>query len=249
VAASASSDLVCIAGTSEGILQFRQGGDLSWLTPKPTFSRLKKNELKPASVAARGGVFSLDFLSSNPTNVILVGGRSWHMCLLDIRVHEDEWQSLQHKSSISHVKAVGPHQILAAGPKSAMAVYDVRWMSGARSKSWGANGTTPVVEFPLYKNQAHLNTGLDVLLEPGFGAGVVAAAHDDGRVALYSLRDGTRLKSPDVDAMNYEGGGRVVASMKFSTLPGDRHPSLFVGGAATIKKFSFGRGREDDVEW
>jgi len=246
--ALSSSDLACVAGSSDGILQVRGEGGISWLTPEPT-GFLNKGPLRPASISARGEIFSLDFLPSNPANIILVGGRFRHICVLDTRVSESEWVSIKHISSVAHVKAVGSHQILAAGPKSAMAVYDARYISGAKGKSWRVNGPKPVVEFPGYKNEAHIDIGLDVLLEPGYGAGVVAAAHDDGRVALYSLGDGTRLKSPAVDAINYGAGTRVVGALKFSALPGDRHASLFVGEAGQIKKYSFGRGRKDDVEW
>ncbi|KAK0639321.1 hypothetical protein B0T16DRAFT_450059 [Cercophora newfieldiana] len=251
-AAPASSNLTCLVGTSSGVIQLHPNSALTWLTPKPTGTlSLQHSHLKPAARAARGEIFSLDFLPSNPSDVLLVGGRFRHICLLDRRAPEEEWISVKHTSSIAHVKAVGPYEVLAAGPQSAMAVYDVRWMGagGPRKKSWAANGAKPVVEFPGYQNEAHLHIGLDVLRAPGYGMGVVAAAHDDGRVALFALRDGSRLRSPAVDGINYGAGGRVVASAKFGMLPGDRHPSLFVGEAAAVGKYSFGRGRMDCVDW
>ena len=132
------------------------------------------------------------------------------------------------------------------------------------------SSSLPVVTFPQYKNDAHVNhIGFDVLQATDAGGGygdhgVVAAAHDDGTVALYSLLDGMRIRSPAVDRIGLGPGGgadgdgyggfagftsgSVVKALQFQTLPGDRHPSLFVGEGSVIKKYSFGTLKGVD-EW
>jgi hypothetical protein len=128
-----------------------------------------------------------------------------------------------------------------------MALYDIRFLQQQQPSQqdegwsvvgqWRCNRTRPVVTFPAYRNAAHIDTGLDVLLEPGYGSrGIVAAAHDDETVGLYSLRDGSRLPGGAVDSIK---AGAVVRSMMWATLPGDRHPSLFVGQGSCVKKYSF----------
>jgi hypothetical protein len=184
--------------------------------------------------------------------VILAGTRSSRVCVLDLRVPPREWtprsNTLRHPSSVAHVRSVGPYEVLAAGPRNAMALYDIRFLQQQQQPNqqdegwsvvgqWRCNRTRPVVTFPAYRNAAHIDTGLDVLLEPGYGSrGIVAAAHDDETVGLYSLRDGSRLPGGAVDSIK---AGAVVRSMMWATLPGDRHPSLFVGQGSCVKKYSF----------
>ena len=55
-------------------------------------------------------------------------------------------------------------------------------------------------------------------------------------VALHSLRDGSRVPGGEVDGIRAPA---VVRSLVWQTLPGDRHPSLFVGEGAGIGKYSF----------
>ncbi|ROT40224.1 hypothetical protein SODALDRAFT_329906 [Sodiomyces alkalinus F11] len=105
----------------------------------------------------------------------------------------------------------------------------------------GAAAARPVLTFPAYRNAAHVHIGFD--LDPA--TGVVAAAHDDGRVALYSLASGQRLRSPHVDAVCARA---PVRSLMFQTMPGDRHASLWVGVGASLRKFSVGFEGEDDDE-
>ena len=260
--ASSPSSLVCIAGTDAGILQHDRERGLRWLLPPANRAHQHHHHRQnddphraAAAAAARGETLSLDFLTGN---VILCGGRAPDIGLLDLRAPADEWTALRHASAAAHVRAVGPHDVLAAGPRSAMAVYDVRYMRPRLRQDKDRNGTAtaPVVRFPAYRNQAHIHIGLDVLVgHPGYGAGLAAAAHDDGRVVVYSLRDGTRLASPTVDAIDVgdDGDGGVVKSLMFSTLPplsGDGgHPSLFVGERAVINKYSFGRAMADGDDW
>jgi hypothetical protein len=211
-------------------------------------------------------ILSVDFLPSNPASLIIAGTRSGYVCLLDTRTPPHEWtlqsNTLKHPSSVAQIRAVGPYEILAAGPCHAMAVYDIRYLQrrqqqppsqpslpqrtttggvkGAKER-WNPNHTLPILTFPSYRNEARIQFGLDVLTHPGYGygggGGIVAAAHDDSTVGVYSLRDGTRITpAGDVDAIKPES---VVGSVMWQTLAGDRHPSLFVGEGSVVRKYSF----------
>lgn len=165
---------------------------------------------------------------------------------------------IRHKSSVAHVRSVGEYGVLAAGPMSAMAIYDVRFTTHQHNhqspQRYGHHPRPlPVVTFPEYKNEPHLlQIGLDVSDSKGGGLGIVAAAQDDGTVGLFSLESGRKLRSSAVDGIHAggkqpsgltgaaAGGGRVIKSLMFQTLPGDRNPSLFVGEGSVVKKYSFG---------
>ncbi|KAL1835479.1 hypothetical protein VTJ49DRAFT_6638 [Mycothermus thermophilus] len=250
-----------------------------------------------------GTVLSLDFSPENPSSLLFAGTRSGRVALLDLRVPaHQQWKmpqedgsaenygtlSITHASSAAHVRCVGPHDVLVAGPRNAMAVYDVRWLKprhhhhhhqqqqGGPKKAnngfkpgWNPNpstlgrrggdnpnATAPILTFHAYRNQAHIHIGLDLLTSPGYGPsyscgdnpghgrggiGIVAAAHDDGTVGLYSLTDGTRLAGGAVDRFRSPGAetGAVVRKLAWRTLPGDVHPSLFVAKGEGVGKFSF----------
>lgn len=259
------SQLTCVAGTDRGIIQL-QDDKLTWLTPyrpsrkKRSYQSRKQQQQggppDPGPAPWQGDILSVDFLQQHhrqhpSADVVLAGTRSSHVCVLDLRVPPREWtersNTFRHASSAAHVRAVAPFEVLAAGPRNAMAVYDVRFLQqqgssssggGGLVRQWNGNATRPLVTFPSYRNEAHIQTGLDVLTDPpGYGErGIVAAAHDDGAVGLYSLRDGRRLPAGDVDGIR---AGAVVRSVMWQTLPGDRHPSLFVGEGPAIRKYSF----------
>ncbi|KAK3315280.1 hypothetical protein B0H66DRAFT_564947 [Apodospora peruviana] len=306
--APASSRFICVAGTNMGIFTHHEQHDrtrLCWLTSFPP----NHNAGKPYRQRRGGGtthddhrtfipddfymkeshgeIFALDFLAQNPADVIIAAGRSRDICLIDTRCPEDEWTYIQHNSSVAHVRSVGNYEVLAAGPRSSMAIYDVRYnryspyqnnnrstytSSGGPSAGSSSAGSArrnhhqhrrakdgsnrsskllpavakssavPVVEFPEYKNDPYLlHIGFDVLDHKD--GGIVAAAHDDGAVGLYSLKSGRRLRVPAFDDKHNTGGGNnsVVKSLMFQTMPGDVHPSLFIGRGTKIEKFSFGR--------
>jgi hypothetical protein len=238
-----------------------QGDKLTWLKPSASSHRRRKQKQGSANQNPNNeprpwerDVLSVDFLAQNPAEIVLAGTRSSHVCLLDLRMPPHEWRpksnSFRHFSSVAQVKSVGSYSVLAAGPRSAMSLYDIRFLqqqkqsqqqpegssSTAASNGWG-NAAKAIVEFPAYRNKAHLFLGLDVLTEPGYGSsGIVAAANDDETVGLYSLQDGTRIASPAVDGIK---APKQVGSLMWQTLPGDRHPSLFVGEGPSIKKYSF----------
>jgi WD40 repeat protein len=263
--APSGSSFTCAVGTSLGLLQLRPEDGLSWLTAAPPMAgEIQSSSGKAGQERRYDEIFAIDFLSSNP-DVILYGGRDPRVRVLDPRTAGPSMRHgsslyINHTSSTCHIKAVGEHRFLVAGPRSAMCVYDLRFLRDTDAESGRyrniKNGTQPVVRFPDYKNEAYIDSGLDVLRGPehGPGDGVVAAAHDDGKVALFSLRYGTRLKSPVVDQIDYQArrsdaGKRVVRSLAFSTLPGERLASLFVGGYSEVRKYSFQRGGQNGDDW
>ncbi|KAK4175433.1 hypothetical protein QBC36DRAFT_331524 [Triangularia setosa] len=209
--------------------------------PRPRQGRNgRKNDLPPF----RGDVLAVDFLQAHP-QVVLAGTRSGHICQLDTRTRPEDWDSMvfRHKSSVAHLRSIRGYDILAAGPRNAMCIYDIRFAKAREHKAnqeplppWEQKVVAPVVEFPSYRNEAYIKIGLDVFNEPGYGHGVVAAAHDDCTVGLYSVQDGSRIPSVDVDKIKAPG---VVKAMMFQTLAYDQHPSLFVGVGSVVQKFSF----------
>lgn len=74
------------------------------------------------------------------------------------------------------------------------------------------NADRPVLRFREYRNAAHVDIGFD--FDPD--SGVVAAAHDDGTVALYSVRTGHRLLSPTTSCSS--------SSTSFSLFPSSQSP-------------------------
>jgi hypothetical protein len=132
-----------------------------------------------------------------------------------------------------------------------MQIYDIRMVKGhTRVVSKWRCRNSPKIEtdrglrtFPEYKNSAHNKIGLDVNIE----AGIVATAHDDGKVALHSLESGHQLESPDIDRIqaNIRDRGPVKA-LQFEKMSGDEHSSLFVAIGSNIKVYSMGVTDADD---
>lgn len=217
--APGGSDLVCVVGTNAGVLCVWSNETMGWAWP----ARAAKGLALPREV------FDQDFQQGNPS-VVLAGGRQPRLWTTDLRAPEAAWSFVRHASSIAHVRSVNAHQVLVAGPESAMALYDLRFATAA---------ARPLVAFAGYRNAAHLHTGWDVSPE----LGVVAAAHDDGTVQLFSLRSGRRLGGGAL------GGVRAAAPVKalmFQRMPGERLPSLFVGVGPALAKYSFGAAGPDD---
>ncbi|KXH39350.1 hypothetical protein CNYM01_07720 [Colletotrichum nymphaeae SA-01] len=215
-----SSSLTCIIGTSYGLLKLTSDERIHWLGPP-----------RPRPGPAEGDFFDQTFLPSNP-NVLLAGGRNRDVRLIDLRVKWSEWDNIP-VGATAHLRAVNPHQFLAAGPRSKMALFDLRY------RKTRPNGTKPVVEFPGFLNEAHMHFGWDVDVD----SGVVAAAHDDGRLRMYSLLSGRRLRCPAVDAVKAR---TPVKSCQFQKMPGRRHASLFAGVGPNLKMFSVGALGVDD---
>lgn len=216
-----ANNLLAVVGSNQGILQLSTNGRLTFINHAPLSTGHEPNE-----------VLSLSFLPKNP-NIIFAGARTNKISIIDLRAPETESGWIRHKSAVAHVHGINEHQVLAAGPKSAMSIYDLRFTQGNRMRNM------PVVRFPEYRNTASIHIGLDVDTR----LGIVAAASEDraqaqdGRVYLYSLESGKRLDCP---ALTQVRAGRVLKAVVFQTMPREEHASLFVGVGQTIQKFSFG---------
>lgn len=260
-----------LIATSHGIMGFdggRAGGEVNWVTPKPpaTGQQSRHNHRDGSNRhPLPRDVFSVDYSPSNP-RVCYAGCRDSRVLRIDTRAPPAAggWDSFSHRSSAVHVRCIDDHRALVAGPRSAMAIYDTRWAGPRRSSnSSGRNDShnkiaQPVVQFPGYKNEAHIRIGLDMTHDAGGpgglgGGGVVAAGMGDGTVGVFSLRTGQRLRAGDVDDPRVlkapgTGDGGVFRALQFRRLPWEKEASLFVGVGPVVKKFTFGVGDGED-EW
>jgi hypothetical protein len=181
----------------------------------------------------------LDIAWDPDNRFILYGGtRSGSLWMADTRTAAAQPINLSHGGPISHVRPLrrrcggGGQEVLLAGPLSKMAVYDTRFARPLSSHN-GSPATTyhPLVQFPDFSNLERLHFGLDV--EPGLG--IVAAAHDDGTVAVYSLRTGRKLRGGEVGNI---GSGDPVRSVQFARSAADAQASLWVGASSAAHRFS-----------
>ncbi|KAF7554964.1 hypothetical protein G7046_g6664 [Stylonectria norvegica] len=223
--APASSDLICVIGTNSGILRVRSNETMSWIAPN---SAARKGANLPAEI------FTQDFQHGNH-NVLFAGGRSpilWHT---DLRAPDTDWSSFRLPSSVAHVRSVNPNQLLVAGLRSTMALYDMRFLARRGQRA------APLLAFPEYRNEAHYHIGWDVCPK----LNVVAAAQDDNTVRLFSLRSGRQLNGGAVGSVRTDA---PVKALMFQQMPRERMPSLFVGEGPTLRKLSFGAvDLEDEV--
>lgn len=222
---------ICAIGTNRGILHWDVERSLSWLA----YAELYRD------------VFAIDYLTKNPA-VLLAGGRPGHFSVKDVRDRNDDTRSLSKKlaSPITHIKSLDERNVLVSCLRHDMAVYDLRMLRAAApagkasSQRPAIDHLLPAARFPDYRNGPHVDIGLAV----DAASGVVAAAHEDGCVALYSTRTGHRLKSPDIDQIRSHRG--IVRSLQFETMPGDANPTLFVGLGSNLHAYSFGARNVDD---
>lgn len=214
-------------------------------------------------------VLSADYHPTNP-NIVFAGRRDGTFFRVDRRSPDHmregkhgEWETsglgtggphTHHgPASVAHLRALDDHQILAAGPRSAMAVYDVRWMRTANSEAKHARATMPVVRMYEYANMPHIDIGLDVAMGiggTGGGGGVVAAGQDDGTVGLFSVWTGQKLRAGAIDRIKVSGHPHlsIVKALQFARMPWERETSLFVGEGNEVKKYSVGTGEGEDED-
>ncbi|OAA71211.1 WD40 repeat-like-containing domain protein [Cordyceps fumosorosea ARSEF 2679] len=225
---SSSSRLLCLVGTNVGVLRVNAGVSdhrtLSWVGErvplKPT----------PGAAAADGHpreTLALDFLHNHP-EVFLAGGRRSQLWITDMRAPPSSTShrvgSGQQRTAVAHLRSVSEHLLLTAGPPSSMATYDTRFLR------------SPVVRFDEYRNEAHVHAGWDVCAE----LGLVAAAHDDGTVKLFSLGSGRRCRPEAGGGLDGVRTDAPIRALSFRRMPRERLPSLFVGEGAVVRKFSLG---------
>lgn len=269
-ASISGSSVDALIATSHGIMGFdggRAGGEVNWVTPKPPTApqSSRHNHGGGSARPLPRDVFSVDYSPLNP-RVCYAGCRDARVLRVDTRAPAYSpaaggWDLLRHRSSAAHVRCLDDYRVLVAGPRSAMAIYDVRWAGPRRATTSNTNNSgrndnsstaQPVVQFPGYKNEAHIRIGLDVTDGSG-GVGVVAAALGDGTVGVFSLRTGRRLRAGDVDDPRVlkapgTGAGGVVRALQFRRLPWEKEASLFAGVGPVVRKFTFGVGDGED-EW
>jgi hypothetical protein len=168
--------------------------------------------------------------------------------------------TISHPSSITHIKQLDAHRILAAGLNSSLCQYDLRFrkedtFSSAQplfrrkqSSKRNLNPTRSILTYPDYCNNASIQLGFDVDLE----SGIVAAAQeqDDNHypVQLFSLHGGHKLRSPYVskyaardvdDAVN-------VKCLRFARDIEGRMKSLYVGLAPDIQRYAWADQEDAD---
>jgi hypothetical protein len=176
-------------------------------------------------------------LRSLDENHILTAGPSNTMCIFDLR-----WLVKDMEMAPS-VTTRPPKEPPSHSKKRSREPPEQKSREEGRRANPMRSSTAPVLTFPGFKNNAQMHFGLDVWHEYN----IVAVAEDNGKVALYSTKTGTRLQSPAVD--NGVQANGTVRSLMFQTMPNDSHPSLFVGVGGDIKMFSWGLPRGRINEW
>ncbi|KAL7799844.1 hypothetical protein V8C37DRAFT_365680 [Trichoderma ceciliae] len=244
--APASSNLLCVAGTSNGILRIRSNETLGWISTTdapPDIDSSTKAEYSSSSnrpgkrQRAKHGpwmpqeIFSQDFKVDNH-NVLFAGGRQPRLWITDLRASGAGWSFIKHGSSIAHVRSINPNQVIVAGLQNHMAIYDTRFFRSDQSNPSGrVASTSPLLDFPDYRNQAHIHIGWDVSRE----LNTVASAQDNGTVKLFSLSSGRVLRSGK--ALESFQTANPIKAMMFQTLPREKMPSLYVAKGPLLKKF------------
>ncbi|KAL7808860.1 hypothetical protein V8C26DRAFT_277839 [Trichoderma gracile] len=256
--APAASNLLCVVGTSDGIMSIHSDETPRWLnprlpnlgldaraerpTPRGRFNRPRKTPFE---------IFSQDFQVDNH-NVLFAGGRQPRLWMSDLRTPAVEWSSVKHGSSIAHVRSINPHQVIVAGLRDCMSVYDTRFFRSSSSGDDNNNNnkdaaagrktasSSPVLlEFPEYRNQARFDIGWDVCPE----LNLVAAAQDDASVRLFSLSSGGLVRAGGTDLERFKAKNPVKALL-FQTLRGERLPNLYMADGAYLKKFGCAPDKE-----
>jgi hypothetical protein len=241
-------DILCAVGSNRGILQWKGehyyplGGSLSWKAPG-IHDRLMVDN-------AFNDIFALDF-RRNTRGVIFGGGRPGRCFIADSRVRDLDWLSFRHGTSITHIKSLNEWHLLISGTQHMMRIYDIRMVKGHSRivSKWkcrtspGPDADRSITSFPEYTNNAWNKIGLAVDID----AGIVATAHDDGKVAIHSLESGHRLRSPAVDRIQADLDARgPIKVLQFEKMKGDSHSSLFAAVGSHMKMYSLGMSENDD---
>lgn len=263
-ASHGSSALTALLATNDGLMRVTDSENpVQWVTPPPPSQQPtpRYNSEKPPWPRDS---LAVDWHPTNPA-IIFPGTRDGRFFRIDTRVNHwgqgqgqarggdggggggggCEW--FRHRSSVAHLRVVddGGNQLLAAGPRGAMAIYDLRWMQGIKKR---AKEVRPVVRMHSYKNAAHVHIGLDVATIGGGMGKVVAAGMDDGTVGVFSLRTGRKLRAGGLDDPGKMklGDDAVVKCLQWEKMPWENDPSLWVGAGPVVKKFSFGLDEDED---
>lgn len=245
-----SQDIICAAGTNRGILQWK-GEHCMTVSGSPQWAAPILSSRLPVDTTFRD-IFAVEYQRGHE-NLILGGGRPGRCFVVDTRTRDQNCLSFRHGSSITHIRSLNEHHVLISGTQDTLQIYDTRMIKANAQivSKWG-NSRRPkkmadrsLVSFFEYKNSAHNKIGLDIDLDTG----IVATAHDDGKVALHSLKTGHRVEAPAIDCIqaNVQERGPIKA-LQFETMSGDIHPSLFAAVGNNLRVYSFGPADANDDE-
>jgi hypothetical protein len=232
VAAPKTSDLACAVGMNDGMIVLNATRNVMKRPTPP-----KRRSKKTSDVSSE--LLDVDFVGADQPSLILGAGRRGRLWLCDLRAASSQWTEIRHRSGVAHVRSAGKGTVLVAGLEDCMALYDLRCLRAVEMQS---PISKPLFTFEGYKNKERNDLGLAALTQAPYG--VVATAHDDGKVALYSLHSGRRVISAVLDNLKTS---QPIKCMEWSTMPGDENPSLFIGRGSRVEKYSFGvlEGKEE----
>lgn len=217
--------MVCLLGTNHGPVAVRENLHMDRITTL-------EGRAKYGDKDSPRETFAQDFRQGHPKTII-AGGRQPRVWIKDVRTPSSTWDTFSHTSSVAHLRSVNEHHVLVAGLRNSMAVYDLRALPRKYRPS------RPLLTFPDYRNEAYFHIGWDVC--PSLN--VVAAAHDDGTVKLFSMTSGRRLRCAALETVR---ASSPIKALMFERMPRERMPSLFVGEGPSVKKYSFGVEQLED---
>ncbi|KAK9779398.1 hypothetical protein SCAR479_03880 [Seiridium cardinale] len=250
----------------KGEQQISLSGSLKWIAPSKTDHLVADNAFKDIfaveyrrnheSVILGGGRPGRCFIAD--TRVRDVDWKSFRhgssiaqeLTIDDIRTIKDTLFTYDKNEKLivflsPDIKSLNEHHVLISGTRHMMQTYDLRMIKGHTSivSKWRGD-ISPEVKtdqciktFPAYSNDSYNKIGFDVDVE----AGIVATAHDDGKVAIHSLESGHRLKSPAIDRIQADIQNKgPIKAMQFEKMSGDQHSSLFVALGSNLEVYSLG---------
>lgn len=194
---------------------------------------------------------AVDFLPN--TSVLLAGHRSGILKLQDLRVKEAERDTIKHPSAIAHITVLDMHRILAAGPKSSLCQYDLRYRKQGPSPSKKRSRhdcapTVPCLQYPEYHSPGTTFFGFDVDLD----SKIIATAAPKS-LEFFSLFGGQKLRAPADIPPTTDGPARYIRFVedewnKPKSLWTNNYAPSASGGRGTVLDLariswaSFGRG-------
>ncbi|KAI1323827.1 hypothetical protein F5Y16DRAFT_382687 [Xylariaceae sp. FL0255] len=142
-APAASSPLICAVGTDRGVVTWERGEDrMSWLTPIPTSATRRRNAngAEPEVDLAFRDIFAVDFQPGD-SSVLRLGGRPGILTTADTRTPSLAWSFVRLPSAIAHLRCLGGNQVLVAGLRSHLSVYDMRFIGSSHRTDLKATST------------------------------------------------------------------------------------------------------------
>jgi len=209
-------------------VEFRVNGAVFDLATSPTYDAFAVAEEKGVVIRwpdlATSGASSLVLKrkqgDTQPTsvwfkdkNILLFGARDGSVRLADLRSArklEHSALRMQHDSAVSHIRTIGPYQVLAHGLETT-SLYDLRWCPPPRSSTSRPHQSSETRNPVSYSNQAYLTFnipqgrrqnryGLGFAYDPELNM-VLGATHDylGYHVNLWDASTGQLLQSPLCD--------------------------------------------------